>query len=138
MMNMRQKHGYMLLEVFLAMSIAVVAISITINIQLRSWLRVTRDHDNLEKIYLVKKELYVRYLSQPGKTKKTVTKLENPEIKITTQAEEIGPKSSLAMVKERIDIAKSYGEWKFENAQRTITMITTVPKPEPKKQGQQS
>ena len=124
--------GYMLLEVFLAMSIATVAIAVASNLQLRAWIRITRDHDELEKIFLIKKSLYAAYQDQLQPTKKVVTQLEQPPIKITTDFEGIPKKSSLAPLKDSAKIARVVGVWKFENAARFNNMIVIVPRVETK------
>lgn len=122
----------MLLEVFLAMSIATVAIAVASNLQLRAWIRITRDHDELEKIFLIKKSLYDIYQEQAQRTKKIVTQLEQPLMKITTDFEGIPKKSSLAPLKESIKIVRSVGVWKFENAARYTSMILVMPRSESK------
>ncbi len=122
----------MLLEVFLAMSIATVAIAVASNLQLRAWIRITRDHDELEKVFLIKKNLYDAYQDQAQRTKKIVTQLEQPAMKITTDVEGIPKKSSLAPLKESAKIVRSVGVWKFENAARYISMILVMPRSESK------
>jgi hypothetical protein len=122
----------MLLEVFLAMSIATVAIAVASNLQLRSWIRITRDHDELEKIFLIKKSLYDTYQDQAQRTKKIVAQLEQPAMKITTDFEGIPKKSSLAPLKESAKIVRSVGVWKFENAARYTSMILVMPRSESK------
>lgn len=122
----------MLLEVFLAMSIATVAIAVASNLQLRAWIRITRDHDELEKIFLIKKSLYDIYQEQAQRTKKIVTQLEQPAMKITNDFEGVPKKSSLAPLKESIKIVRSVGVWKFENAARYTSMILVMPRSESK------
>ncbi|MFA5307222.1 MAG: hypothetical protein WC365_07285 [Candidatus Babeliales bacterium] len=124
--------GYMLLEVFLAMSIATVAIAVASNLQLRAWIRITRDHDELEKVLLIKKSLYDAYQDQVQRTKKVTVQLEQPSMKITTDFEGVPKKSSLAPLKESAKIVRSVGIWKFENAARYASMILVMPRSESK------
>jgi biopolymer transport protein ExbB/TolQ len=122
----------MLLEVFLAMSIATVAIAVASNLQLRAWIRITRDHDELEKVLLIKKSLYDAYQDQVQRTKKVTVQLEQPSMKITTDFEGVPKKSSLAPLKESAKIVRSVGIWKFENAARYASMILVMPRSESK------
>lgn len=122
----------MLLEVFLAMSIAIVAVAVASNLQLRSWIRVTRDHDDLEKVFLIKKSLYAAYSEPNARAKRVVTQLENPPVKIITDFNDVSAKSSLAEFKNNLRMAKVMGTWKFENASRSNTMIMVVPRFESK------
>jgi hypothetical protein len=128
----RLQPAYMLLEVFLAMSIATVAIAIASNLQLRAWIRVTRDHDDLEKVFLIKERLYAAYAEPNLHAKKVVTQLENPLIKITTEFKDVPAKSSLAVFKDGVSMVKVLGAWKFENTSRVNAMIMVVPRLESK------
>jgi hypothetical protein len=122
----------MLLEVLLAMSVATVAIAVASSLQLRSWIRVTRDHDDLEKVFLIKKSLYAAYSEPNVRAQRVVTHLENPPVKITTEFNDVSAKSSLAEFKNNLRMARVMGAWKFENASRANTMIVVVPRFEPK------
>jgi hypothetical protein len=123
----------MLLEVLLAMSIAAVAIAVASSLQLRAWIRVSRDHDDLEKVFLIKKSLYEAYEEPLSRTKKIVTRLENPPMKITTEYySEIPAKSLLAPFKDDIKMVRVVGDWKFENTSRVNSMIMVIPRLESK------
>lgn len=99
-------------------------------LEFRALSRVLRDRDEIEKIFLIKKELYASFLKLPEKLKTIITKHENPEISITTQFGQIHPKSSLARLKERLQPINTQGVWKRGKDQYDATMIAFAFKPE--------
>lgn len=130
-MVMRRKknsksRAFTLLEVILAIGVVVVAVSVITNIQLRSLFKVLRDRDEIEKTFFIKRELYTNFLRTANKKEKIVEKLENPEMTITTQFSKIGPKSTLAALKNKIKLVRSVGEWKNENVAQLASMVTFI------------
>lgn len=128
-----KRAGFTLIEVLMAMGVLIIAVSIIANLQLRSLLRMTRDRDDIEKVYLVKQELFKHFLEQQKQKKKFTSSLENPEIKFTTNVDQIHSKSALADLKENLLWVKTEGQWKLDNDKRSTNMVALVFKPREKK-----
>ncbi len=128
-----KRAGFTLIEVLMAMGVLIIAVSIIANLQLRSLLRMTRDRDDIEKVYLLKQELFKHFLEQQKQKKKFTSSLENPEIKFTTNVDQIHSKSALADLKENLLWVKTEGQWKLDNDKRSTNMVALVFKPREKK-----
>ncbi len=126
---MHNKGAFTLLEVLMALGIVIMAVSIIANLQIRSLDRMLRDRDDLEKIFLLKRTVYESFLNPPQDQKKGTTKLEDPEVTLTTLVENVSSKSSLAPLKDRLRIVRTRAEWKLMKDKREASMITFVPKP---------
>ena len=82
------------------------------------------------KNYMIKQELYKFFLEPPEQSKKITTKLEDPDIDITTQVINIPPKSSLMPFKNYLKIAQSEGRWKYDGSATNAMIVTVVLKSE--------
>jgi prepilin-type N-terminal cleavage/methylation domain-containing protein len=122
------KKGFTMLEVLLAMGVVVMAVSVVASIQLRFLLRVFRDQEEIERTFLIKKEIYNYYLKPPKESRKKTTKLEDFGMTIKAQIGQIDNKSSLAQFKDQLRIAFLQGEWKTSNGSGSCAMITFLPK----------
>lgn len=120
--------AFTLFEVLLALALLVGAVSVIANLEFRSLTRVLRDRDQIEKIFLIKKELYKHFFKLPERTKKIVTKLESPgpEMVMTTEVINVAPKSSLASLKDTLKFVKTQGRWKISKDEVDATMIALV------------
>jgi len=128
--------AFTLFEVIAAIGILVVAVSMIARLQMRSLLRITRDHDSLEKIFLVRKELNTYCVQWPNVQRKRVVKLESPEMTITTMSNDIEKKSSLASFKDRLKMVRVEGTWKQDRSTRSVDMMMVqfkAPQPEKEK-----
>lgn len=132
----RAKPAFTLFEVLLALALLVGAVSMIANLEYRSLSRVLRDRDEIEKIFLIKKELYTHFFKLPEKAKKIVTKLESPgpEIAIATQIVDVAPKSSLFRLKDKLTIVQTQGRWKIGKDDYDATMIAVAFKPKSDKE----
>lgn len=128
-----KRAAFTLIEVLMAMGVLIIAVSIIANLQLRSLLRMTRDRDDIEKVYLVKQELFKHFLEQQKQKKKFTSSLENPAIKFTTNVDQIHSKSALADLKENLLWVKTEGQWKLDNDKRSTNMVALVFRPREKK-----
>ena len=122
------KKAFTLLEVLMAIGIVIMAVSIVANLQLRSLNRLLFDRDQLEKVFYIKKVMSEYFLTPPKTQKKAILKLENPEISIATIIEDIDKKSSLAVLKDKVRVVRSHGEWKASHDKREMIMVTVIPK----------
>ncbi len=118
------KKAYTLIEVLLAMGILTSAAFVISNLQLRSLLRIMSNRDDVEKIFLIKKELisYCIHIAKPPK--KEFTKLENLGLTLTTQVSKLPAKSSLASLDDRLNFVHTLALWKHEGLQKEVTMVT--------------
>jgi type II secretory pathway pseudopilin PulG len=128
-----RRAGFTLVEVLMAMGIVIFAVSLIADLQFRSLIRMTRDRDDIEKVYLVKQELFKHMLEPQKEKKKYTAALENPEIKFSTQVDPINPKSALADLKENLLLVRTEGLWKHDNVKRSTSILALVFKPIPKK-----
>ncbi len=66
---MKNKEGFTLLEVLLSLLILVAAVSIISDLQIRLMMRMRSGRENIDRVFLVKKELYDIFLRLPKKEK---------------------------------------------------------------------
>jgi len=128
---MKKNVGFTLIEVLIAMAILTSAILIVSNLELRSFLRIVRDRDEIEKIFLLKQSVYnVLLKAQNEKFKnKNIQKLEKPELSITTVIEEIPPKSSLKDYKDKLRFVKVQGTWKRDGYPQEMVLTAVMLRP---------
>jgi hypothetical protein len=99
---------------------------------LRSLLRIQTNQDNLEKVFLIKREFYLNFLRPKIEEKRVVTKLEDPLLTLVTTLEGIKPKSELKDYKDSIKIMQTNAIWKVEQKQKESLMMSIVFKPKEK------
>ena len=126
----KQQPGFTIIEVLLAMSILISSVFVLSDLQIRSIFRVMSDREQVDRIFLVKKDLYAVYLDQDKASKPLINKIENPNITITTKTVDIVEKSELRTMKKKIHIIQSVGEWKSGPSSRQLIMVALVLKPE--------
>lgn len=127
---MKKQPAYTLIEVLLAITILVSSVYVLSDLQIRSLFRVLFDREEVERVFLVKKEAYQILSNPPEKMKRVVTKIEEPVVSIATEAVDIQAKSSLKEFKNKLRLLKSEGTWKSESKRkRSIMMIGFVQKP---------
>jgi len=131
---MKNQGGFTLLEVLLSLVILATSVSILSSLQLRSLMRMWRSREEIERVFLVRKDLTDIFLKLPEKDKPIINKIEDPLINITTQAEDINKKSGLAPFMETIKIVRSDAEWKSNLVDRKLSMISFILKTEEKEQ----
>jgi len=138
MKNLKNNSGFTLVEVLLAMGILTLAVTTISDLQFRSLFRVLQDREDIERIFLVKREVYKNFwsenLAQRDSIKKEIQTLENPELKLTTEILDINPKSSLKAFKDKIKIINTSGEWKSSGKNKKITMVGLVFRPKKEEQ----
>lgn len=133
---MKKNVGFTLIEVLIAMAILTSAILITSNLELRSFLKIARDRDEIEKMFLLKQSVYAVLLkTQIEKFKaKEIQKLEKPELSITTILEEINPKSSLKEFKDKLRVVKVQGTWKRDGSPQEMILTAVMLRPRDNKE----
>lgn len=123
---MKQTTAFTLIEVLIALFILATTGFVISSVQVRSFLRVKKDEQNIERIFFIKKELY-KLLIDPPSAKKSekilIEKLEDPEMKISSRLIKIPKKSSLYAFKDSLRIAQSEAVWKDNGFVRKQKMI---------------
>jgi hypothetical protein len=110
--RMNKSKAFTIFEVLISMFILVSAIYVLTNMHLRTLFRIVKDRENLERIYVLKKESYLRYLSPLNQKDSQRINVENPDISITLEAVEMGKNSIFQSMKERLNVIKAAGRWR--------------------------
>jgi prepilin-type N-terminal cleavage/methylation domain-containing protein len=118
--------GFTLIEVILAMSVLTTTVFITSGLMLRSFLRVHENRDDIEKVFLIKNELYKNYFKPPKSTQPVVKKIEKPEITITSVIDDINEKSSLKDLRKNLKIVRSDAIWTKDEIIKESSMLSFV------------
>lgn len=134
---MKKQAAFTLLEVVLALSILVFSVSIFSSLQFRSLMQIWRGKEDIDRIFLMKKELCEILLKVPDKEKAILrmrdrpikTIIEEPMLIINSQLLYIDKKTDLKKFLNSIDILRSQGEWESGPIKRKITMISFELKP---------
>lgn len=131
-----RSQGFTLIEVILAMGVLTSTVFIISGLMLRSFLRVQENRDDIEKVFLIKRELYANYFNPPKYNKKNIQKVEEPAITITSKLDEINKKSSLRDLSKSLRVVRSDAIWKMNNNVRESSMVSFIfyPKREEQKQ----
>lgn len=124
-----KRNAFTLIEVIIAIGMLTVAVSVVASLQLRSLFRVLRDRDMIEKIFLIKKDVYAMWLKPPAKQFKKINKLEDKEMAIATVVSGINPKSSLASLGDRLQMVCVTGAWKQNQIKQRVAMGAVIFKP---------
>lgn len=128
--------AFTLVEVLIALFILATTGYVLSSVQMRSFLRVKKHRESIARIFLIKKELYKFFIKQPKSGKPVVLRLENPDIRITSEMVEIPKKSSLRHFKDNLRIIQSEADWKdfdFVRREKMISFIYKDPDQKEKK-----
>ncbi len=131
---MKHSPGFTLIEVILAMGVLTTTVFIISGLMMRSFLRVQENRDDIEKVFLIKRELYANYFKPPRKGKKNVQKIEEPAITITSELGDINKKSSLHDLSKNLKIVRSDAIWKMNKNIRESSMVSFVFQPKKEEQ----
>jgi type II secretory pathway pseudopilin PulG len=125
--------GFTFVEILLALTILAGSMYIFSGIQFRAVNKVRKSVNEVERVFFIKKELYKLFLDTNNKKPKKIT-IAQPEIVIETSRRKIDPKkSALKDFEKEIDIIVATGNWKDGPDQRSMSMISFIEKPKPKK-----
>ncbi len=127
-------HAFTLMEVMLAMGILAISMTLLSTLQTKSVFRVLRGREQIERIYLIKEQVYKAWIGQPKKSteKPDVIRRENPETKIENWRKQITKKSALAQFEKDIQIVSTTGSWKSGPWNRSMTIASFVFQPRKK------
>lgn len=126
---MKTNSGFTLIEVMLAMGVLTTSLFVISEIMIRSLSKIQENQDNLEKIFLIKRELYLNFLKPKIEDKRIVSKIENPAMTLVTTLEAIKPKSELKEYKDSLKFMQTNAIWKLNQKQKECLMASIVFKP---------
>lgn len=129
------KKGFSLLEVLMSLFILVAAVTIFSSLQLKSLLRINKEKNYLDRIFIVRDEL-INFINQQDEKKKKQSKknIDEPELKIISEIIDIDKKSELNNFSEYIQIVKTEGAWDYFGNNYSLPFITFVVKEKEVKQ----
>ena len=123
---MSNRAGFTLIEVLIALFILSTAIFVLSELQVRSVLRVWDSREDIDRLYFIKKYLY-RGTLDPKKTTRRVRDFEDPDMRLTVEAEDISKRSALAPFAKDLRLLKSSGQWQRGSSKRSLNMIAVIP-----------
>lgn len=129
---MKKNSAFTLIEVMLAMGVLTVSVFFISEIMFKALTRLQDNQDNIEKIFILKRELYLNFIKRPLITKKVVTKIEDPAVTFVTDIEDINKKSGLSDYKDILKVIHTNAVWKRENHLKESNMLSFVFKPKEK------
>ncbi|MFC1894345.1 prepilin-type N-terminal cleavage/methylation domain-containing protein [Candidatus Dependentiae bacterium] len=127
---MKKNAGFTLLEVLLALLILVSSVSIFSSLQLGSIDRLFLGREKIYRSFIIKKNIYKIFFNPPKRDKPIVEKLENPEVKITSEFVDIEKKSKLSPFVDFLRFLKVIGEWKSGTNDESIMFLSLIKKTE--------
>ncbi len=112
------------MEVMLALVVLAISITVLGNMQMSSIFRVDRGREQVDRVFLIKRRLYEQFLRPVMSEKAKIDRLEQPEVKITTQTLPVSKKSTLAAMKDQLIMLRAEGEWQRTGLPGSITMVS--------------
>ena len=129
---MKKNSAFTLIEVMLAMGVLTVSVFFVSEILFKALTRLQDNNDNIEKTFILKRELYLNYFKRPFITKKIVTKLEDPSVTFATTLEDVNKKSGLKEFQDTLKIIQTNAVWKKEKNIKESNMLSFIFKPKEK------
>ena len=129
---MKQNVGFTLIEVLLALAILAGSVFFLSDMQIKSMFRVFKSRDEIDRVFLIKKDLYSAYFKLPKDGKPVVNKVENPKTKIVTELVEIGKKSEFKDFADKLQVIQAEGQWVSVEEKYSKKMISFIFKPKEK------
>jgi len=141
MRHVRRPSAFTLVEVLLAMLVLTTSIYLLSSLQIRSVFRVLESRDFVQRVFIVKRQLYDMFLAAPSKRetkegeqeKPIIKEYDDPAVKISTQMKTISKKSALRSFAPYVRIIESDGTWKRMVTEHRLPMISFVAAPKKKK-----
>ena len=125
---MNLSRGFTIFEVLISIFILISSIYVLTNLHLRTLFRIVKDRENLERIYLLKKEAYLIFLSPPQDDKPQKIDIEKPDFVIISEIVEIDKNSPFFSMNERLNMIKTVGHWIRNDNKLVLSMPFFVKK----------
>lgn len=129
----KKKSGFTLIEVLLALAILAASSYILSGLQIRALLKLRASREFVERIYLLKKQLYLFLINPPKSDKPVKIESSAPAVKLVSVRKQISKKSAFAGISPSLYLVESTGTWKGWSADQKESMISFVYAPEPEK-----
>lgn len=115
--------GFTLLEVMIALGVLSGSIYVLTDLNIKSLWRVYKDRDELEKMFLVKKQLAEQVFVPIKSIKPRKEPVEKPVMIIETTLPELSQKSALqTAVGDCCKIVRVEGTWKYAGMNRSFVL----------------
>lgn len=122
-----KKKGFSLLEVLVALLILVATVSFYSSTQLRSVLKITKEKEYLDRIFVIQSEFIDFIDKQLEKMQKVLKKdIESPRMKVVSQLMDIDKKSSLNLFVNDLKIVKTQGNWNSIGNNFVLSFVTFI------------
>jgi prepilin-type N-terminal cleavage/methylation domain-containing protein len=118
--------AFTLIEVLMAMSIMTSCLFVIANLQSRALNKVLFERDKIEHTFLLKRDAYAGFVEPPEDGKKTVNRMEEPEVTLTTQTADVQPKSVLKEWKDYIKMLRTEAAWNKDGVAHEAVMTSIV------------
>lgn len=140
---MEKKSGFTIIEVLLALFILVSALYVLSGTQIRMVQRVMRRRDEIDRIFLLKKEWYAAFILPWKEGRKPVKRLvSNPEVRIITDKRKLkksllnptAKKDEDTEVQDPLLQISTTGEWQMGTYKERMTLLGFVYTPSKKEE----
>lgn len=128
-----RKKAFTLIETLAAIAVLAVSITILSGLQVRSLIKTLKGRQDIDRVFLIKKELYKISLNIPKNRKPIIEETEDLNLKIKSSVVDIEKKSSLRDFDKNIKIVQSVGDWTSDIGSSQISMIGLIWQPEEEK-----
>lgn len=129
----KKKSGFTLIEVLLALAILAASSYLLSGLQIRGLLKLRNSRELVERIYLLKKQLYLFLINPPTNEKPIKIESELPAIKIVAVRKQISKKSAFAGISPSLYFIDATGTWKGWGVEQKESMMSLVYCPQPEK-----
>ena len=126
----KKNRGFTLMEVLLAIGILAASSYILSGQQVRSLLKLRKSREFVERIYLLKQQLYLFLMKPPVSNKPQKIEREVPAVKIVAQRKVLAKQSSLARISSNLYMIEAVGTWQGWGALQSERMISFVYAPQ--------
>jgi len=128
---MKSRSAFTLLEVMFALLILASAMTIIFSTQFKALMRVWKGREDIDRIFLLKKNFYESYLQIPL-DKKFFAKIKQraiadfiqaPEVTISSNVTQISKKSELKEFRDSLKMLQTEGDWKSGVDTRQLRLV---------------
>ena len=123
---MNHKHGFMMVEVLVAIFILMFTTTNIINLQFRGLYRAADDRDEIMHLFRLKKELYNLLLFPEKQHFKRKQVEEDPDLTMMKEQRPLESKSSLASFSKQLAAVTVDGSWQQNGKNRSTRLAGII------------